>query len=43
MAGSAVPAERFGAAVRASGTDVPHLTAELIRKYVTDLRALDLL
>ncbi|TDC95423.1 NAD-dependent epimerase/dehydratase family protein [Saccharopolyspora aridisoli] len=43
VAGSAVPAERFGAAVRASGTDVPHLTAELIRKYVTDLRALDLL
>ncbi|SFS90432.1 carboxylic acid reductase [Saccharopolyspora flava] len=43
VAGSAVPAGRFDAAVRESGTDVPHLGPDLIAKYVTDLRALDLL
>ncbi|MEE1769457.1 thioester reductase domain-containing protein [Streptomyces sp. JV185] len=45
--GSAIPAERFRAAVRAAkigpGQDIPHLSAALIGKYVTDLRRLDLL
>ncbi|MFJ5120164.1 carboxylic acid reductase [Kitasatospora sp. NPDC088548] len=45
--GPAVPAERFHAAVRAAkigpGEDIPHLSAALIRKYVTDLRRLGLL
>ncbi|WP_243794761.1 carboxylic acid reductase [Saccharopolyspora gloriosae] len=43
--GSALPAERFHAAVRAAGPDedIPHLSADLIRKYVTDLRRLELL
>ncbi|MFJ2132643.1 carboxylic acid reductase [Streptomyces sp. NPDC087849] len=45
--GSAFPAERFHAAVQAAqagpGKDIPHLSAALIRKYVTDLRRLDLL
>ncbi|MFJ6016860.1 carboxylic acid reductase [Streptomyces sp. NPDC092952] len=42
LGGSALPAERFRAAVRAekvgSDGDIPHLSADLIRKYVTDLR-----
>lgn len=39
-----VPAERFQAAVRQiCDGDVPHLSAELIEKYVTDLRLLGLL
>lgn len=41
--GSALPAERFRAAVRAAGIgpdrDIPHLTRELIEKYVADLTA----
>lgn len=45
--GSAVPAGRFRAAVRKAGIgvdrDIPHLSAELIRKYVTDLRRIGLL
>ncbi|MFJ2867949.1 carboxylic acid reductase [Kitasatospora sp. NPDC087314] len=45
--GSAVPAARFHAAVRAAKVgpdqDVPHLSAALIGKYVTDLRHLGLL
>ncbi|WP_335937453.1 carboxylic acid reductase [Streptomyces sp. PTD5-9] len=45
--GSVIPAERFRAAVRAAGVgpdkDIPHLSADLIRKYVTDLRGLGLL
>lgn len=45
--GPALPAERFHAAVRSAGVgpdkDIPHLSAELIRKYVTDLRAVGLL
>ncbi|AXG83083.1 carboxylic acid reductase [Streptomyces paludis] len=47
VSGSALPAERFRAAVRAretgSGEDIPRLSAALIRKYVTDLRQLGLL
>ncbi|PPJ17620.1 oxidoreductase [Nocardia nova] len=45
--GSALPAERFRAAVRAAGTgpdgDIPHLSRELIGKYVRDLTAAGLL
>ncbi|MFI5771184.1 carboxylic acid reductase [Streptomyces sp. NPDC051658] len=45
--GPALPAERFRAAMQAAevgpGTDVPHLSDGLIRKYVTDLRQLGLL
>ena len=44
--GARVPAERFRAGVRSAGIgidgDIPHLTPELIRKVVTDLRRLDL-
>lgn len=44
---SALPAERFRAAVRTAGVgaerDIPHLTRALIEKYVGDLRSLDLI
>jgi fatty acid CoA ligase FadD9 len=47
VAGSARSADRFRAAVRAAGIDrgrdIPHVTPELIAKYVTDLRHLGLL
>ncbi|MEV7748975.1 carboxylic acid reductase [Streptomyces griseofuscus] len=47
LSGSALPAERFRAAVRAASlggdNDIPHLSPELITKYVTDLRALRLI
>lgn len=45
--GSAVPAKEFTAAVQAANigadNDIPHLTAPLIEKYVTDLRLRGLL
>ncbi|WP_274028897.1 carboxylic acid reductase [Streptomyces sp. MMBL 11-1] len=45
--GSPLPAGRFHAAVRAAGVgpggDIPRVSPDLIRKYVTDLRALGLL
>ncbi|WP_216204941.1 thioester reductase domain-containing protein [Amycolatopsis aidingensis] len=45
--GSAIPATEFHEAVRAAGIgqdkDIPHLSAELIGKYLTDLRLLGLL
>ncbi|MFI8436028.1 carboxylic acid reductase [Streptomyces sp. NPDC079020] len=45
--GTAVPAGRFHAAVRAAKVgpdkDIPHLSSALIRKYVTDLRRIGLL
>ncbi|MFI1933761.1 carboxylic acid reductase [Streptomyces sp. NPDC020330] len=45
--GSSLPAGRFHAAVRAAGVgpggDIPRVSPDLIRKYVTDLRALGLL
>lgn len=44
---SALPAERFRAAVRAAGIgaegDIPHLTRPLVEKYVADLRHLGLI
>ncbi|HLS75574.1 MAG TPA: carboxylic acid reductase [Nocardia sp.] len=47
LAGSALPAGQFLAAVRAAGPalggDVPHLSPELIAKYVRDLRLRGLL
>jgi fatty acid CoA ligase FadD9 len=45
--GSGIPAERFRAGVRDAAIgpdhDIPHLSAELIEKYVTDLHQLGLL
>ncbi|UJB40343.1 carboxylic acid reductase [Streptomyces sp. A1-5] len=45
--GATISAERFHAAVRAAKVgpdqDIPHLSAALLRKYVADLRRLDLL
>ncbi|MFD3745632.1 carboxylic acid reductase [Nocardia sp. NPDC058633] len=47
LAGSALPADGFHAAVRAAGIgpdhDIPHLPADLIAKYVRDLTHLGLL
>ncbi|OLR93452.1 carboxylic acid reductase [Actinokineospora bangkokensis] len=40
---SVVPAPLFHAAVRATGSDIPHLTPALITKYADDLAALGLL
>jgi fatty acid CoA ligase FadD9 len=41
--GSSLPAARFRAATAEAGFDIPHLSADLIVKYVTDLRHLGLL
>ncbi|HJQ46750.1 MAG TPA: carboxylic acid reductase [Amycolatopsis sp.] len=38
-----VPADRFRAAVHAADTDIPHVSASLIRKYGADLRLLKLI
>ncbi|MFG1998373.1 carboxylic acid reductase [Spirillospora sp. NPDC048911] len=47
MNGSPIPSDRFARAVREAGigadNDIPHLSAALIVKYVTDLRGLNLL
>ncbi|MEW2548163.1 carboxylic acid reductase [Streptomyces sp. NPDC047002] len=47
VAGSLLPADRFRAAVRAAAVgeehDIPHLSQELINKYVTDLESENLL
>jgi len=43
VAKSRLPAERFCAALEATGLAVPHLSAELIKKYVADLRHLRLI
>ncbi|MBO0816007.1 MAG: thioester reductase domain-containing protein, partial [Actinobacteria bacterium] len=47
VAGSAVPASRFRAAIRNSGigpgNDIPHVTPDLIRKYAADLTELGLI
>ncbi|GCD40610.1 carboxylic acid reductase [Streptomyces paromomycinus] len=47
LPGSALPAQRFRAAVRAASlageADIPHLSQDLITKYVADLRAQHLL
>ncbi|MEU7150939.1 carboxylic acid reductase [Streptomyces sp. NPDC045456] len=47
LPGSALPAQQFRAAVRAAAldeeNDIPHLSQELITKYVADLRAQHLL
>jgi fatty acid CoA ligase FadD9 len=40
---SILPAARFHVAAQAAGYDVPHLSAELIEKYVADLRHLRVL
>jgi len=43
VAKSRLSAEKFRAASQAAGFDIPHLSAELINKYVADLRHLRLL
>jgi fatty acid CoA ligase FadD9 len=43
VAKSRLPAQRFCAALEATGFDIPHLSAELINKYVADLRHLRLI
>jgi len=43
MAKSRFPAQRFCGALQAIGFDLPHLSAELINKYVADLRHLRLI
>jgi fatty acid CoA ligase FadD9 len=43
VATSRLPAQRFCAGLEAAGLDVPHLSAELINKYVADLRDLHLI
>jgi fatty acid CoA ligase FadD9 len=43
VAKSRIPAQRFCAALEAIGFDTPHLSAELINKYVADLRQLRLI
>lgn len=40
---SLLSADRFRAACRAAGFDIPHLSAALIKKYVTDLQHLGIL
>jgi fatty acid CoA ligase FadD9 len=40
---SVLSAERFRAASQAAGFDIPHLSSELINKYLADLRHLNLL
>ncbi|TAK98751.1 MAG: NAD-dependent epimerase/dehydratase family protein [Rhodospirillaceae bacterium] len=37
-----LPAERFRTALKAAGFEIPHLSADLIKKYVADLRHLNL-
>jgi fatty acid CoA ligase FadD9 len=43
VAKPAVPADKFQAAVQTAGFEIPHLTAALIKKYITDLQHLHLL
>lgn len=43
VAGSPVPGERFRGAVRAAGRAIPHLSRELIDKYLTDLQRIGVL
>ena len=47
LVGATAPTDVYQAAVQAAGIgaerDIPHLTAPLIEKYVTDLRVLGLL
>jgi fatty acid CoA ligase FadD9 len=42
-AGSPVPGDRFQSAVARSGHEIPHVTAELINKYLDDLKLAGLL
>lgn len=43
VAGSPVPGERFRGAVRAAGRAIPHLSRQLIDKYLTDLQRIGVL
>jgi fatty acid CoA ligase FadD9 len=42
IAKSVLPAARFRTAVESVGLEIPHLSAALINKYVSDLRHLQL-
>ncbi|RDH78585.1 NAD-dependent epimerase/dehydratase family protein [Mycolicibacterium moriokaense] len=43
VAGSLVPGKHFGAGVEKSGRQIPHVTAELITKYLADMKLAGLL
>ncbi|HWS94265.1 MAG TPA: thioester reductase domain-containing protein, partial [Mycobacterium sp.] len=43
VAGSPIPGERFQTAVQVSGRTIPHLSKELIEKYLADLEQLGVL
>ncbi|OBJ67181.1 carboxylic acid reductase [Mycobacterium colombiense] len=43
VSGSPVPGERFRAAVRAAGRAIPHVSRELIDKYLADLQRIGVL
>ncbi len=43
VAGSPVPGERFQTAVQESGRAIPHLSKQLIEKYLVDLERLGVL
>ena len=43
VAGSPVPGHRFQAAVEKSGREIPHVSIELIEKYLSDLKLLGVL
>ena len=43
VAGSPVPGHRFQAAVEKSGRAIPHVSIELIEKYLADLKLLGVL
>jgi fatty acid CoA ligase FadD9 len=36
--GSKVPSTKFQTAVRESGREIPHVSADLIKKYIADLQ-----
>lgn len=40
---SVLPANRFHEAARNTGEEIPHLSADLIKKYISDLRQFDML
>ena len=43
VGGSPVPGAHFHAAVAQTGSEIPHITVELINKYVSDMKLAGLL
>jgi fatty acid CoA ligase FadD9 len=43
IAGSPVPGARFGAAVAHAGRQIPHISRQLVEKYLADLESSGLL